>query len=227
MRRSWRWIPLVLAGVIGASCGTANGDGEGYSGAPAVALPQEDVPAWVRRGLPGPGHAILEALEGTWRVEKSLYIALGTRDEPAESDDLTCRRVWLADGRYLRDVTEGTIAGVPYWRLGLLGYSTMDRRYEWVTIDMANANMMIYRGAPGSGEQVPITMSGTFTDQGVMGEATVGKPIDQRTVIRIENDDRHIVDLYFTPPGDEEILADRSVYTRVQDPARRGAANER
>lgn len=219
-------MPLVLAGLIGTSCDTVDGEGEGDSAAPAVAPREQEVPAWVRRGLPGRGHAILEALEGTWRVEKSLYVALGTSDEPAVSDDLTCRREWLADGRYLRDVTEGMIAGVPYWRLGLLGYSMMDRRYEWVTIDMANANMMIYRGAPGSGAQAPITMSGTFTDQGVLGEETVGEPIDQRTVIRIEDDDRHIVELYFTPPGDAEILADRSVYTRVQEPVRRGAADE-
>jgi hypothetical protein len=113
-------------------------------------------------------------------------------------------------------MTEGTIAGVPYWRLGLLGYSTMDERYEWVTIDAANANMMIYLGEPNSGQQMPISMSGVFTDQGMISEETVGEPIGQRTVIRIENDDRHIVELYFTAPGGEVFLVDRSVYTRVQ-----------
>lgn len=59
-------------------------------------------------------------------------------------------------------------------------------------------------------------MSGAFTDQGMIGEETVGKPIDQGTVIQIESDDRHIVELYFTGPNGEEFLADRSVYTRVQ-----------
>jgi hypothetical protein len=108
-----------------------------------------------------------------------------------------------------------TIAGAPYWRLGLLGYSTMDERYEWVTIDAANANMMIYRGEPGSGSALPITMSGTFTDQGVIGEETVGEQIGQRTVIEILDDDRHIIELYFTRPSGEELLADRSIYTRV------------
>jgi hypothetical protein len=34
-------------------------------------------------------------------------------------------------------------------------------------------------------------------------------------VIRIENNERHIFELYFTPPGGTELLFDRSVYTRI------------
>ena len=63
-----------------------------------------------------------------------------------------------------------------------------------------------------------------FTDQGVVNERTVGKPVAQRTVIRIENNDRHVYELYFTPPEGKEQLADRSVYTRVGSPERRGSA---
>jgi hypothetical protein len=42
----------------------------------------EKVPGFIRRGLPGPGHAALRGLEGDWRVEKALYIAVGTRENP-------------------------------------------------------------------------------------------------------------------------------------------------
>jgi hypothetical protein len=184
------------------------------SAAPQVAPVQQDMPAFARRGLPGPAHAALEPLVGTWRVHKSIYIAVGTRDKPAVSEDLVARRQWVAGGRYLQDVTEGSVAGGPYYRLGLLGYSTMDRRYEWVTVDALNANMMIYRGAPGSGARMPFNVSGTFTDQGVLSEATAGKPVRMRTVFRIDSKDRHVTELYFTPPGGAEVLIDKSVYTR-------------
>jgi hypothetical protein len=50
----------------------------------------------------------------------------------------------------------------------------------------------------------------------VVSEQTVGKPIVQRTVIRVESDDRHVFELYFTPPGGNEQLALRSVYTRIK-----------
>jgi hypothetical protein len=177
-----------------------------------------DMPAWMQRGLPGPSHAALEPLIGTWRVHMSIHATFGRSPDapPIVSDDLLCRRQWVAGGRYLEDLTEGTAAGGAYWRKGWLGYSTMDRRYEWITIDAVNSTMMSYAGAPGSGEQKPISMTGVFTDQGVAGEDTVGKQVGMRTAIIIESNDRHVFELYFTPPGKGEMLATRAVYTRVK-----------
>lgn len=57
----------------------------------------------------------------------------------------------------------------------------------------------------------------TLTDQGVAGEAAVGKSVPMRTVIKIENNDRHVFELYFTPPGKGEVLATRQIYTRVKE----------
>jgi hypothetical protein len=172
------------------------------------------VPPVVRRNAPSEGHAALKPLEGTWRVEHSVFVVIGTPEKPATSVGTICRRSWISDGRYLHDVTEGTLGGQPYFREGLLGYDNMDKRYEWVTVDM-NTMMMIYRSANGSGPQLPIVMNGIFTDPGWLGEDNVGKEVAMRTVIRIESDDRHVFDLYFTPPGKPEILADRKVYTRM------------
>lgn len=185
-----------------------------FIASPSVARAQE-VPPPLRRSMPGAGHAVLQALVGTWRVEHSIYLSVGTRDRPAVFNDIICRREWVAGGRFLQDVTEGTMAGGPYWRKGLLGYSNMDQRYEWVTIDGFNTMLMSYLGVPASGPQAPIIMSGVFTDQGWLGEANVGKPVAMRTVIRIESNDRHVFEIYFTLPGGEEILVDRKVYSRM------------
>ena len=173
------------------------------------------LPTFAQRGLPGPAHKALEPLIGTWQVEKTSFIAGGTPQKPVTSTALTSRRQWIADGRFVRDETQGQIAGNKYWRLGLLGYDTMSRCYEWVTVDGLNSMMMIYRAAPQSGQQQPIVMTGVFTDQGLIDESTNGKPVQQRTVIRIENNDRHVIELYLRPPGRAEFLADRAVYTRT------------
>jgi hypothetical protein len=77
------------------------------------------------------------------------------------------------------------------------------------------ANLSIH-GAATLREQMPIDVSGVFTDQGVVSEQTVGKPVGQRTVFRIESHDRHTSELYFTPPGRTEQLAMRLVYTRIE-----------
>src|SRR4051812_42229513 len=117
---------LVLAPRV--ACTPANA-------AQAAPAAQQDMPEWLRRGLPGAGHAALEPLIGTWHVQFSLYATLGrgVDEPPIVSDDITCRRQWVAGGRYIEDATEGTVAGEPYWRKGWLGYSNMDERYEWVT----------------------------------------------------------------------------------------------
>ena len=178
---------------------------------------QQQMPKWKIRGLPGPGHAALEPLVGTWRVQMSIHATLGRSPEepPLVFDNLTCKREWVADGHYLEDTTEGVAAIGTIWRKGWLGYSNMDRRYEWVTIDPINSDMMIYAAETGSGTNMPISMSGFFTDQGVSGEENAGKSVGMRTVIAIESNDRHVFELYFTPPGKQEVLATRQIYTRA------------
>ena len=187
----------------------------GGSAAPATTA--QEMPDWYKRGLPSAGHAALEPLVGLWRVHFEIHGSLGrSPDEPPlVSDDIFCRREWVAGGRYIEDTTEGTVEGGPYWRRGWLGYSNMDLRYEWVTVDATNSTMMTYVGEPGSGIQRPIDMKGEFTDQGVAGEAAVGKRVPMRTEIRIDDNDHHTIDLYFTPPGKSEVLATRAVYTRL------------
>ncbi len=164
-------------------------------------------------------HKRLDALVGDWNVEKSLYFALGgTAEKPFVSTDLTCRREWIAEtGKtFLKDVTEGTFGGA-YYRLGILGYSPVDNRYEWNTVDNFNPIMMTYKGAKDSAKaDGDISINGEFTDPGIIGKDKefAGKTIAQRTVIKIESPDKNIMEIYFTPPGKAEFLADRAVYTR-------------
>jgi hypothetical protein len=207
------WV--IAAMVVACACAAAV-LAEAQQPAPPAARPS-DMPMVLQRGLPGPGQALLKPLEGTFRVEMSAYMGPGTPEKPAVSTDITCRRTWIAGGRFLHDLTEGSFAGSHYYREGLLGFSNVDQRFEWVTVDAANANMMIYRGANGSGPHPPIEMSGVFTDQGWLGENAAGKSIRMRTVITIENNDRHVLELFFTAPGGPERLVDRKVYTRIKD----------
>ena len=202
-----KFIAVTLLATLGA-----------IAASPPVSA-QEQMPPWMSRGLPGPQHRALDQLIGTWNVQLSMYGTIG-RDPnapPIVSNDVICRREWVAGGRYIEDMTEGTMGeGGRYWRKGWLGYSNMDRRHEWITIDAVNSNMMYYAGKPGSTSKSPIIMTGVFTDQGVAGEASVGKSVDMRTVIKIEGPDRHVIELYFTPPGKKEILAQRAIYTRAK-----------
>lgn len=221
MKDRWKHVQATVIGILAISviCGAALAREKIDAEASPVAA-SADVPPWVRRGMPGPGHAALASLAGTWRVQMGVYAALGRSADaaPITSDDLITRRQWVAGGRYLEDTTQGTLAESRYWRRGWLGYDNMVARYEWVTIDETNAGMMYYASRPGSGPRTDIDLLGTFVDQGVAGEAFVGKTVPMRTVIRIEGRDRHVIELYFTPPGSKEALATRMVYTRASPP---------
>lgn len=184
-------------------------DAQPPSGAPS------DLPPFVRRGLPGPFHAVLKPLEGSWTVEKRIYIAIGTKDHPALSHDMTCRRRWFGGGKHLEDITEGSLGDGAYYRMGVLGFSTVDRRYEWVTFDALNANSMLYTSAALETPNPRIVLTGVFTDQGLLGESYVGKSIPMRTTLDILGPDRHVIDLHFMPRGEPEVLIDHSTYTRA------------
>jgi len=208
---------LLIGGYAGSrERGMAQAQEQSTATADKLASPDvKDLPPMVRNGLPGPMHQRLNGLIGEWQVEMTIYIAGGTKDKPIISRDLTCRREWLAEtgNRYLRDVTEGSVGGERYYRMGLLGYSIMDKAYEWVTVDALNANMMIYHSR-GKNSSREISMVGEFTDQGVLGKRYAGKRVAMRTVIRIEGPESNVFELYMTPSNGREILAVRAKYTR-------------
>ncbi len=95
-------------------------------------------------------HERLELLIGIWSVEKeTTWPVLGQRSRRGGSVWLPARsgrQVW--GGRFLTDTTSGEFGGQPYFGVGVLGFSVIDDRYEWNTVDGANAMMMTYRETP-------------------------------------------------------------------------------
>ncbi|MGN9837064.1 DUF1579 family protein [Nonomuraea sp. H19] len=193
---------LALAGLTGtAEAGTAP--------AATVAVAPDDVLQ------PGSYHRLLEPLVGTWKATKYNYV-LGEGGKPIVSRGITIKVRWLAKTgkRYLQETSEGTLGGRPYYRIGVLGFSNIDKRYEWTTFDNVTPQAMTYRGEAMWGPSSVLSIPGEFTDPGVLGPEFAGQTIPMRTVIRISSKDRHTFDLYFTPPGQPERLVDRVVYTR-------------
>jgi hypothetical protein len=178
----------------------------------------QSLPPFVQRGLPSAFHAALRPLEGRWRATKQIFIAIGTAEHPATSEDIITTRSWIAGGRHLMDVTQGSIGGTTYYRMGVISFSNVDHRYEFATFDGMNANSMLYRSEPLDRHANLIVLSGTFTDQGLLGEALAGKTIPMRTIIRINDLDQHEIELRFdVPGGQQDLLIDRTTYTRIKE----------
>jgi hypothetical protein len=89
-----------------------------------------DVPAFLRRGMPGSGHAAIASLAGTWRVPYEVDGTLGRsgNEPPIVSDDIRTRREWVGYGRFLEDTTEGTLMGAPSRQVSLQTRVSLARR---------------------------------------------------------------------------------------------------
>ena len=175
-----------------------------------------DLPALAARVAPGEGQRSLQPLEGKWRVTKSLYIVAGTPEKPVVSTKMTTVRKWVGDGRFLSDTTTGELGGKPYFRTGLLGFNNEERRYQWVTADNQTPILMSYASVIGTGVRNPIDLRGSFSDPGVTGKRNTGLVIAMRTHVEIVSNDRHVFEIWFTPPGQAELLADRMVFERIK-----------
>ncbi|HEY3687351.1 MAG TPA: DUF1579 family protein [Streptosporangiaceae bacterium] len=162
---------------------------------------------------PGPYHRRLDPLVGTWQAVKTNYI-LG--DEPIVTTDFTVTTRWIEEtaGHFLEERSTGTLGGAAYYRLGVLGFSNIDRRYEWTTFDSVTPTAMTYRGPALTEVTSVLSVPGEFTDPGVLGPEFAGRTIPMRTEITIDPGGRHVFDLFFTPPGQAERLVDRVVYDR-------------
>ncbi|WP_051338041.1 DUF1579 family protein [Streptomyces flavidovirens] len=200
---------LVLAGVLAlAVAPSATATPPAPPAAATSDAPSDNL-------TPGPAHRYLDPLVGTWKATKTNWL-LGEGGKPVVSHDMTVKVRWIkkTGGRFLSEETRGTLAGRPYFRLGVLGHSNIDERYEWTTFDSVTPTTMTYRGTRRSATASEISMPGQFTDPGVLGPDYLGKTIPMRTVITIRSGDHHTIDLYFTPPGQQERLVDRVVYER-------------
>ncbi|WP_330256509.1 DUF1579 domain-containing protein [Nocardia sp. NBC_00565] len=171
--------------------------------------------AAVDPGTQDGGHRKLNQLVGEWNGEKSTFIAGGTADDPIKSD-IVSHWQWITKtgANFMQEEAEGTFGGKHYYRLGILGYSPADDRYEWSTVDSVTPMTMSYKGAKGSGGDADIVTAGEFTDPGVLGPQFVGKTIPMRTVIKLASADQATMEIYFAPPGEPERIADRVVLTR-------------
>ncbi|MFI2471854.1 DUF1579 family protein [Nocardia xishanensis] len=180
-----------------------------------TAAPAASSSATVDPSAQDPGHRRLNQLVGEWRGDKSTFVAGGTPDKPIRTE-IVSRWQWIAEtgNNFLREIATGDFGDRPYYRQGTLGYAPTDNRYEWTTVDSVTPMMMTYKGVAGSGSDTEITMFGEFTDPGVLGDRFVGQRIPMRTTIRLESADRVVMELYFTPPGQAEMIADRVILTR-------------
>ena len=187
--------------------GEQPGEGEGEQpGGDAAAEMQK---AYEEAGKVGEHHEHLAMLEGDWTVATSHRPA-PKAPESTSVGSLTNKLIM--GGRYLLQDYAGEFEMGPgivvqFQGKGLLGYDNVERRHKSFWIDNFGTGFLLQDGVCDEDGRL-ITMMGSYNDP------TTPDPKTMRTVYRIENKDRFIMEMYMPDPEGNEFLSMTLVHVR-------------
>ena len=127
---------------------------------------------------PGPEHAVLDLLAGSWNVTIVFPDGRGGQLEGRA----TCEAVWTVGGRFLRQVYRSSFGGKPLEVVRYLGFDRHRGRYLEVHFESTHTDMLLGEGSIDVGRRV-MTATGTHMD------ILAGRPAKVRTVTTIVDRD--------------------------------------
>lgn len=152
-------------------------------------------------------HKRFEPFAGTFKAEIKMWMGPG---EPMVSTGTMVNELDLG-GRYLKQVFTGDPNDGPFPSFegrGFWGYNTAEKKYEGFWIDNACTLMQTESGH--------VDEAGTvWTMHGEMTDPQSGGTLKKRSIITLEDNDHHSMEMYFTAPGGAESKAMEIRYERV------------
>jgi hypothetical protein len=154
-------------------------------------------------GRPGPAHDALKALVGSWKAEVKCWMDPGGLPEISKG---TATARWVLSGRFLEEEFRGEMMGKPFTGRTLMGYDNTKKTFNSVWVCDTQTSMFVSEGKGDSGFKV-LTLEGKSTCP-----ATDRKDIPMKTVLRVINPDKHILEMYDGSQGNAKTM--EIIYTR-------------
>jgi len=152
-------------------------------------------------------HEKLKPFEGTFKAEVKMWMGPG---EPHVSTGTMVNSLDLG-GRFLEQRYKGNETDGPFPNFegrGWWGFNTIDKRYEGMWIDNASTFMQTDAGH--------LDESGnTWTMTGTMTNPETGQPMQKRSVITLEDENHHRMEMFFSTTDGGEFKAMEINYTRA------------
>jgi hypothetical protein len=112
--------------------------------APATAEPSPRSTTMIVAPGPGPEHARLTALSGTWDVELTFWFQPGS---PAVVSKGVSTIRPLLDGSFTEEKIDASLRGAPFTTLAWTGFNTSTRQYEATRISSTNTVQIAEAGS--------------------------------------------------------------------------------
>lgn len=160
--------------------------------------------AWMKAAMPGPEHKQLEYMVGTWDVEVKMWNMPG--GEPETSRGRSTGE-WVLGGRFVGYRYKGEFHGGPFEGIGYTGYDNIQKKYLSIWMDTMYTGALIDWGAYD-------TASRTFSYAGEF-KAPTGQTVQSRSVVKVVNNDEHMITMYHSAPGTPEQKVMELTYRRA------------
>ncbi len=150
-------------------------------------------------------HKRFEPFAGTFKAEVKMWMGPG---DPMVSTGVMTNTLVLG-GRFLEQVFKGDPGGGPFPDIegrGFWGYNKATNKYEGFWIDTASTEMQTQVGEVDSTGRV-WTRVGDMTDP-------KGNTLKKRSVITLEDNDHHKMEMFFSAPDGKEFKAMEIRYER-------------
>jgi len=186
---------LAMPGVTGAQQGEQP---------KMTAEQQAAMEAWRKVATPGEGHKVLEPMIGSWNVKSTSWEAPGA---PPTQGAGTAESSWILGGRFVREDFQGEFGGMKFQGLGYTGYDNFKKKYVGTWMDTMGTMIMVMTGTADPSGKVLSTTS-------TMDDAVTGKPMKVRTVTRIVDANKHVMEMFGPDRSGKEFKMMEIVYTR-------------
>lgn len=195
----WALISIALAAPLVAQ--------HDHQAQPAAEAPQPSpqeqamMAAMEKAMTPGPQHADLAAMAGSWEFTGSFW---GAPDQQPIASSGTAERSMILGGRVIVEKVTSEIMGMPFEGLGMTGYDNVTGRYWSTWTDNMSTGVMT---STGSCENSSCEFTSTASDP-MTGQLSTGK------LVSAHEADREVHAMYLKGPDGKEWKSMELIYTR-------------
>ena len=158
-----------------------------------------------KAATPGKNHELLKPLVGTFAA---TAVYAGPQGQLTSQGTTT--NTMILGGRFLREEYVGRLQDREFHGLTLIGYDNVVGGYQSVMADEASTSLFTMDGGVDDAGKV-------FTFSGQAGDPVSGQVKSYRHVLRVESDDKHVLEMY-EPDKDGQMRKTVVIsYERVAD----------
>ena len=194
-----RTLLAVLFVVAVAACFTA----PAFTEEPAAPHGDPMTEAMKALGTPGPDHAWMGFMVGSWDVAAKFWMGPG---EPQTSTG-QMESHWMMGRRFVRSIYLGDMDGEAFRGEATMGFSNATSQYESAWMDSMSTSISRGTGKR-DGDSMVLTGSNVFP--------MMGGEIPFRTVYTKKSDDQYVMESYWTIPDMGEMKGMELTFTRAK-----------